>query len=154
MTIRPGDVLETAIWLDGSEPQQLIDRFENHLRDDLARVAEHAGIIIGPLTMTTQAPGDERVPVPPKHLQGPGVRLLVGEATVFDIAPTEYEGAFVADLEPKDLERLRTILRRVHQAWNPGHAELSVEKCDEYINNNGPDAALAALREQVGVRVH
>ena len=74
--------------------------------------------------------------------------------TLRPYAPEEAEGCFVADLEPKDLERLRTILRRVHQSYNPGKPELSTEKCDEYINKNGPDAALAALREQVGVKVH
>jgi len=59
------------------------------------------------------------------------------------------EGTFVADLEPKDLDRLRVILRRVYQEWNPGKPALSQERCDAYINLNGPEAALAALREQV-----
>ena len=138
-----------AIWLKGDEPQELKDRFESDLRDALSST----DFITGPLIMTEHKPGEDRVPPVPKEIQGPDVRLLVGEAVVVDYVPVN-EGNFVGDLEPKDLERLRTILRRVHQSYNPGKPELSMEKCDEYINRNGPDAALDALREQVGVRVH
>ena len=154
MTLHPGDVLETAIWCDGTETAELKDRFENDLRTSLAAMADAEGIIIGPLVMTEKKPGGDRMPQVPDNIHGPDVRLLVGEATVFDYAPIFIEGSFVADLDLKDLERLRTILRRVHQSYNPGKPELSTEKCDEYSNCNGPDAALAALREQVGVKVH
>ena len=153
MTLRPGEVLETAIWITGKELEGLQDRFERDLRQMLATMADAEGVIIGPLIMTEKYPGDDRMPKVPGYIQGPDVRLLVGEAAVIgDVF--ENAGAFVADLEPKDLERLRTILRRVHQDYNPGKPELTTEKCDEYINRNGPDAALAALREQVGVKVH
>ena len=153
MTLRPGEVLETAVWMTGKEPEGMKARFERDMRAMLADMAMAEGIIIGALVMTEMRPGDDRVPEVPKYIQGPDVRLLVGEATVIgDVF--ESEGTFVADLEPVDLERLRTILRRVHQAYNPGKPELTTEKCDEYINQHGPDAALAALREQVGVTIH
>ena len=153
MTVRPGEVLETAIWMTGEEPEGMKARFERDMRAMLADMAMAEGIIIGALVMTEMRPGDDRVPEVPKYIQGPDVRLLVGEASVIgDVF--ESAGTFVADLEPKDLERLRLILRRVHQAYNPGKPELTTEKCDEYINQNGPDAALAALREQVGVKIH
>jgi len=154
MTLHPGDVIETAIWMDGSETPDLKDRFERDMRTSLASMALNEGVIIGPLIMAEKRPGEERVPPVPDAIQGLDVRLLVGEAKVVGYEPKEPEGTFVADLEPKDLERLRTILRRVHQSYNPGKPELTTEKCDEYINRNGPDAALAALREQVGVKVH
>ena len=153
MTLRPGEVIETAIWMTGEEPDGLKGRFERDLRANLATMASAEGVIIGPLVMTEMRPGEECVPEVPEYIQGPDVRLLVAEATV--VGETyESEGAFVADLEPKDLERLRSILRRVHQSYNPGKPDVTTEKCDEYINANGPDAALAALREQVGVQVH
>lgn len=153
MTLRPGEVLETAIWMTGDEPEGMADRFETDLRTSLAEMAEIEGVVIGPLIMTEKRPGEDRVPEVPDYIQGSDVRLLVGEATV--IAEVHVsEGTFVADLDLKDLERLRAILRRVHQFYNPGKPELSLEKCDEYINQNGPDAALEALREQVGVKVH
>ena len=144
--MKPGDVLEFAVWMDGRETEEMKIDFEKQLRSVVAGIPA----ITGPLTMTEKRPGEERVPIPPNWLQGPDVRLLVGEATVIDLFK-ESEGCFVADLEPKDLERLRVILRKVHQDWNPGKPELSTERCDEYINQNGPDAALSALREQVKV---
>jgi hypothetical protein len=145
--MKPGEVLEMAIWLQGNETQEMKDRF----RDDIAEALSTTNLVTGPVIMTELSPGDDRVPPVPDHIQGPDVKLLVGEATVLDYTPGEPdyeagEGNFIGDLEPKDLERLRAILRRVHQTWNPGKPELSTEKCDEYINRNGPDAALAALR--------
>ena len=142
MTIPIGEVFEQAIWATGEEPPEMAAQFERDLRAGLAEIAAKFGVVIGTLLMTEMRPGEERVPEVPAHIHGPDVRLLVGEATVVDHVAEAHEGAFVADLEPKDLERLRTILRRVHAAWNPGKPELSTERCDEYINQNGPDAAL------------
>lgn len=153
MTLRPGDVLETAVWMTGDEPEGMKERFEADLQANLASMADAEGVVIGPLIMAEKHPGEERVPEVPDYIQGSDVRLLVGEAAVVAEVRKD-EGAFVADLDLKDLERLRAILRRVHQFYNPGKPELSLEKCDEYINKNGPDAALEALREQVGVKVH
>lgn len=153
MALKPGDILETAFWLDGRETEEMKRRFSEDFGEYLARVADEDGVYIGPMKIYELKPGEERVPPVPDDLQGPDVRLIVAEATVAGLVP-QSEGCFVADLEPKDLERLRTILRRVHRAWNPGKPELSNEKCDEYINRNGPKAALAALREQVGTKVN
>ena len=151
--MKPGDVLETAIWLDGRKTDELKHKFEKDLRESLAGMADEERVIIGPLMMTEKRPGEDRVPGVPDYIQGPDVRLLVGEATVFACLPAT-ESRFVDDLDEKDLERLRSILRRVHRSYNPGKPDLSDEKCDEYINVNGPDAALAALREQVGIKVN
>ena len=154
MTLRPGEVLQTAIWMDGKETVEQKRMFERDIRASLASLADFAGIIIGPLILTEKRPGDDRVPEVPNHIQGPDVRLLVAKATVMGHPYGHDSSAFVADLDVKDLARLRAILRRVHGAYNPGKPELTTEKCDEYINANGPDAALAALREQVGVQVN
>lgn len=151
--MQSGDVLETAIWMNGEETEELKDRFLNEVRANLAEMAEDEDIIIGPVIMSELKPGDDRVPPVPDGVHGPDVKLLVAQAMVVGEA-FQSEGAFVADLEPRDLERLRRILRRVHQSYNPGKPELSQEKCDEYINQNGPDAALESLREQVGVSIH
>ena len=154
MTLRPGDVLETAVWVTGEEPPEMKDRFEKDLRVSLAHAAEVECVIIGPLIVTEKRPGEDRVPQVPDYVQGQDVRLLVGEAKVIGRPFSNDDSAFVADLDVRDLARLRAILRRVHRAYNPGKPELTTEKCDEYINQNGPQAALAALREQVGTRVH
>lgn len=154
MTLSPGDVIETAIWMTGEETPELKDRFEKDLRVSLAHMAEAEAVIIGPLILTEKRPGEDRMPQVPDYVQGVDVRLLVGEAKVIGHPFLDDDSAFVADLDARDLARLRAILRRVHRVYNPGKPTLSTEKCDEYINSNGPQAALAALREQVGVRVH
>jgi hypothetical protein len=149
MALKPGDVLEMAVWMDGTETEEMKKQFEVDLRSAIAEVPA----ITGPLIMTEKRPGDDRVPEVPDDLQGPDVRLLVGEARIIKML-TSYEGYFIADLEQKDLDRLVSILRRVYQSYNPGKPELSLEKCYEFINQNGPEAALEALREQVGAKVH
>ncbi len=153
MTIHPGDIFETAVWMTGDELEGLKDKFADDVRAYLAEMASATGLIMGPLILIEKKPGEDRVPSVPDYIHGSDVKLLVGEAQVIGETFVN-EGAFVADLELKDLERLRMILRRVHQFYNPGKPELSQEKCDEYINRNGPDAALEALREQVGAKVH
>lgn len=149
MALKEGDVLEFAIWMDGRETEEMKLDYAKQLSSVIAGIPA----ITGPLMMHEMRPGEDRMPEVPKGMMGPDVRLLVGESTVISLLE-ETEGNFVGDLEPKDLERLRAILRRVHRSWNPGSPELSTEKCDEYINRNGPNAALDALRNQVGVKVH
>jgi hypothetical protein len=149
MALKSGDVLEMAIWMDGTETEEMKKQFEIDLRSAIAEVPA----ITGPLIMSEKKPGEDRVPKVPEGLQGPDVRLLVGEAAIIDMI-TPDEGYFLADLEPKDLDRLVSILRRVYQSYNPGKPELSLEKCYEFINQNGPEAADEALREQVGAKVH
>lgn len=157
MTLHPGDVIEAAIWMTGEEREVeggLKNRFEKDMRESLAAGADAEGVIIGPLVIIEKRPGEDRVPPVPDNVHGIDVRLLVGEATVVGYVPEASEGYFIADLEPKDLARLVTILRRVYQQYNPGKPELAIERCYEFININGPDQALTALREQVGVKVH
>ena len=146
--LQTGTVLETAIWMTGDEPDGVKDRFVRDLRGGLASMASAEGVIIGPLVMTELKPGDDRMPKVPDYIHGSDVRLLVGEAVVFG-PEFQSEGYFVADLEPKDLARLRAIARKAFKKLNPDKPELSIERCDEFINQNGPDIALEALRETV-----
>ena len=39
MTLHPGDVVETAIWMDGTETPDLKDRFEKDMHASLASMA-------------------------------------------------------------------------------------------------------------------
>lgn len=141
MALKSGDVLQMAIWMDGTETKELRNRFESDLRTAIAEVPA----ITGPLIMTELYPGDDHVPKVPDNIHGPNVRLLVGESVVVNLIEPD-EGYFIADLEPKDLERLVAITRKVYQSYNPGKPELSLEKCHENINSQGPEAALEALR--------
>ena len=102
MALKPGDVLQLAIWLDGKETQELKDRFEQDIRAAIAEVPA----VTGPLIMTEMRPGDDQVPKVPDNIKGPDVRFLVAESTVITLIEPD-EGYFIGDLEPKDLERLR-----------------------------------------------
>jgi len=56
------------------------------------------------------------------------------------------EGSFIAQLEKKDLERLRKITR--HAYFKKNRQIPTVEQCDQYIEELGPDAAVDALNDQ------
>lgn len=144
MALKPGDVLELGVWMDGRETDEMKIRFSEDLQSALTRVP----VVVGPLVMREMRPGEDRVPPTPKGLQGPDVKFLVGEAEVISLIEPG-EGNFIGDLEPKDLERLVALTRSVYQSYNPGKPELSLERCYENINKQGPDAALAALRMTV-----
>lgn len=143
MNPRLGDTFEASIWIDGRETVAQRARFEDELTAYLAHVAEREHVIIGPLMMHEKKPGDDRVPTVPDHIQGPDVRLLVGEAKVTGIVPTSY---FTEDLEPDDLRRLRKITRRAYERHMPGQPRLSDRQCDTIINDLGPESAYDALR--------
>lgn len=143
MTTQPGEVFETAIWMTGEEAPELKERFIEDVRAYLAEVAERDGVVIGPLVMCEKSPGDDRVPPVPDTIQGPAVKLLVGEATVVAVHPAIAPWSFVLDLDKKDLHRLREITRQAA----PG--PLSDEECDEIIDEIGVETAVRTLREQV-----
>lgn len=140
--LRYGDVLEAAIWADGTETAEIMDRFMADMRGSLAELAGDEGVVIGPVTLTVKRPRDDKVPSVPDHIQGPDVRLLVYEAGVVCAMPRIVEAtSFVADLDRKDLMRLRAITRQA--APRP----LSDRECDEIIEAIGPASAVKSLRE-------
>ncbi len=146
--MNPGEVLETAMWADGTETVEQLAKFETDIREQLAWFAENEGVIIGPLVIAVKKPGDDRVPQVPDHIAGPDVRLLVGEAKVVCRAPhfDIGESRFVDELEPNDLNRLRAITRKGYARAFPRRVRLTDRQCDTIINDLGPDAALDALR--------
>lgn len=143
-----GDVIESAIWITGDESQELMDYYQKDVTqaiDDLCR--EH-NVLHGPIQWVEKRPGEDRVPQVPDHIQGGKVRLLVAEAEVTEYAPVTSNGSFVANLEKKDLLRLRVITRRASKKT------LSDQDCDELIEQCGPEAAVETLRQYVGNTVH
>ncbi len=146
--MKPGDVLETAIWLDGTETPELRARYESDLRVCLASLGSEAGMVFKPVIFTEKPPGADRVPAVPDQVQGPDVRLLVAETEVLCRAPyVTLPGSFVDDLDPLDLTRLREITRKF--CSHP----LTDAECDEIIDDIGPETAVRTLREAVDGRV-
>lgn len=140
MAITPGQVIESAIWITGDESQELRKRFEDDVTQAIGYFCRENSVIHGPIQWLEKLPGTDRVPEVPDHIQGSRVRLLVAEASVVEYAPQSSQGSFIANLDKKDLLRLRVITRRTAKKG------LSDQQCDELIEYYGPEAALDTLR--------
>ena len=149
--MKPGDVLEAAIWLDGRETAEHRTLYEADLQEQLARAGNLHGMVIGPLMWAEKRLGEDRVPKVPDHIVGPDVRLLVAEARVVCRMPdyTDAGGSFVHELDPADLARLRAITRHAHAWRKPGERRLTDAECDAVIEEIGPDSALRTLKQAV-----
>ncbi len=142
--MRIGNTIESAIWITGDEPLTLRKQYERDVSNAIAHLCEENGFEHGPVKFIEKRPGNDRVPDVPEHIQGSRVRLLVAEAEIVGKRPLSSTGSFVANLEKKDLDRLRAITRR---KWAEHHRmALTDEQCDEYIEELGPEAALDTLR--------
>ena len=141
-----GDVIESAIWITGDESPSTRTRYEQDVRQAIADLCAEEGFEHGPVTFIEKRPGDDRVPPVPDHVQGSRVRLLVCEAQILCKRVATSEGSFVANLDKKDLLRLRSITRKECLKQHPGHA-MTDSDCDQYIERFGPEAAIETLRK-------
>ena len=146
--MNPGETVESAIWVDGTEPDQLLDRYRTDVMNALLEIASAQNVALTPLRWTEKAPGDDRVPEVPDHIQGPSVRLLVAEADVKALPST---GNFLAELEVRDLALLRRLTREGYQRWwaktfSDRCRPLTNPQCDTLINDIGVEAAMDSLK--------
>lgn len=143
-----GDRLELAIWLTGQEPEHQIEHWKTIVcRKFFDDAAQQYNLEAGPPEFTIKQVGDDRVPVPPDHVFGPDVRLLIAEAKLAPGRPVILkETGFVADLAKDDLAKLRKLTRRAHAKRVPGD-RLSDRNCDQIIEALGPDVAVKTLRD-------
>ena len=133
-----GDLVECAIWLDGTETVEMLRQWKVDCPYMMANEHEPK-LRLGPLLFELKRPGEDRVPLVPDRLQGPDVRLLVATAEVigFEVAK---QASFLGELSEADLVRLRKATRRAHGRNLPDSV------CDQIIERIGPVAA--------GVMVH
>lgn len=143
----PGDTIEAAIWITGDEPADLRARFEADVVEAIARETAAAGYTHGPVQFTEKHPLDDRVPEVPDHIQGSRVRLLVAEAAIVARRVVSPAGSFIANLDRRDLDRLRVLTRR--EAAKHGRT-LTDAEADALIEEIGPEAAIDTLRRAVG----
>ena len=142
-----GVIIESAVWLDGRETAEDRERFEEDVRNAIHTVCTGEGWLHTPVKFAEKHPFDDDVPDVPDHVQGYRVRLLIGAAEVTGKAPESKPDSFVANLDRKDLVRLRRMTRDAHAKSMYGDWVLSDRECDKVIEECGPEAALAALRE-------
>ena len=150
-SMNPGELVEMAIWLSGTETPEQIERWKNIDCPNMARATERQNnVAIGPLEFTVKKPGEDRVPQVPEHIHGPDVRLLVCEAQTFapksNLTMQTRGLGFIHDLTPDDLAKLRKMTRRAHAKANPGD-RLNNQQCDRVIESLGPDIAVRTLRD-------
>ena len=138
-----GETVHSAIWLDGCETDEMVSQHKADVEHAIADLCRESGVIAGPVRFSYKYPHEDGVPEVPDHVQGLAVRLLVAEADVVDNVPELKVNSFLGDLEKKDLERLRVIVRR----QSPG--PITDEQCDAIIEEVGPDAAYDAVRRAV-----
>lgn len=143
MALTIGEVIESAIWITGDESEELRNRYTHDVTLAIADLCREQGVIHGPIQWLEKAPGSERVPAVPDHIKGSRVRLWVAEATVLEYAPQTSTGSFIANLDQKDLVRLRLLTRRAAKR------SLSDADCDQIIESFGPEAAVETLRAAV-----
>lgn len=144
--MKPGETVETAIWVNGTETPELLAQFKQDVLNAMLSSSLSQGMALTPLRWVEKRPGEERVPEVPNHIQGPSVRLLVAEADVMACLETYDPGKFLADLEPRDLMRLRRVTRKAYAKQFPGRRRLSDQQCHTLINDIGPDAAMDSLK--------
>lgn len=144
-----GDTITASIWLDGRETPAMRAEYEMQVADAMNELCNDKGFRHGPLRFEEKLPkSDPRVPEVPDHIQGPDVRLLIGEADIVGLVVIETGRAFIGDLDRLDLERLRHITRKSFVESNPGQILTDME-CDDVIEELGPEAAYEAIRSAV-----
>ena len=146
MSIKIGDVIESAIWITGDESPATRTRYENDVRQVFSDLCAEEGYEYGPVTFIEKRPGDDRVPPVPDYVQGSRVRLLVGETEILCKNVLTSEGSFIANLDKKDLIRLRAITRNGLAKYRPDYV-MTDRECDQYIEQFGPEAAIDVLRK-------
>lgn len=149
-----GMPLETAIWLTGAETEAELERWKQECSAELGGFSLEQEITLTAPAWIEKRPGEDRVPPVPDHISGPNVRLLICEARVAGPAKPAILAAtgFVADLDARDLARLRDITRRAHANLYPVAALLTDAQCDDVIERLGPDTALKTLRDGVDAK--
>lgn len=134
-----GDKIESAVWITGDESKDMRVRYEHDVMEAIDYLCAENNVAYDNIVFIEKHPIDAGVPDVPNHISGSKVRLLIGEATVTGSLVETSVGSFVANLDRKDLVKLRCIIRR--------HRSLSNDDCDAIIEQIGPEAALDTLRE-------
>jgi len=148
--VRPGDVIEAALWFD---PSRLSKEASARLAIEraLQDCAVEANAIVGPPRWEILTPGDRRLPDPPADAPR-GVECLVGHCIVLAVAVELPTRRFALELDATDLARFRAITRRAWAVQYPSDPPLSDAECDDWIERYGPDAAANVVRRAVNAK--
>src|SRR6266567_3136146 len=126
-----GDVLELAIWLAGTETPEMVCQWKHDSAYLIARSSGPLVAKLAPVEFEIKRPGEDRVPPVPHGISGPDVRLLIASSSIVGFEAVPEGAGFIAELDPRDLKRMRRITRKAHRDNNPGAPRLSDAVCDE-----------------------
>lgn len=147
--MRIGDEYETGVWYDANEWINPIAQCGKDLEDAIRHLCSNYRVRCGDIEFEVMKPGDSRVPEVPRWLEsktGVVPRLLVARTTIVG-SVVNYSTGILADLDKKDLIKLRAITKRAHKVHFPKTPELSDEECDSIIDQLGMEVALESLRK-------
>lgn len=133
-----GDLAEYAIWVDGTESEDILRQWKTDCPFMMAS-SQEPKLKLGPVSFEIKRPGEDRVPSVPDRIKGPNVRLLIATAEVLGFE-TVNANSFLSELSEADLVRLRQATRKAQGRNLPDNV------CDQIIERLGPVAA--------GVMVH
>src|SRR5689334_15645595 len=107
--MKPGELAEYAIWVDGTETEAMLRQWKADCAYMMAS-SQEPKLRLGPVSFEIKRPGEDRVPPVPDRIKGPNVRLLIATAEVlgFEILAKQ---SFVDGLDKRDLKRLRKATR-------------------------------------------
>lgn len=155
-----GDVIESAIWMDGRETTEQKNYHMQCVCQALDDFSSENGFTIGPVTFVEKLPGGDRAPKVPKHIETSTddmsrIRMLVGETKIHSRIPIVQltENTLVASLGETDLNRLREITRTAYRKHVKG-GSLTNAECDAVIEELGPDVAIQTLRDEVSTSLY
>lgn len=149
--MKPGQIIETAIWMNGEETEAEIKKWKEVDLPSLFEIASYENNIkLGDIWFETKSVDDERTPPVPDHVSGDDVKLLVGCAKVLAYKKRAEVKSFIDDIIYEDLELLRNITRRVHRRQrSESEEDLSDGYCDQLIEELGEEAAIRVIDEAV-----
>lgn len=130
----PGRTNVVSYWLTGKERPEDINAIKGLLMDQRQDIGRRWGVVFGDPVWKERYPQTEGyplIPLPPPHIQGPDVRLLLAESEV--VGRIERVATLMTDhLNKDELERVRSAVK--FGALANGLGEWSIEDCDEFIN--------------------
>lgn len=147
------EVLEIAIWFNAAKIFDPLERFGETIKEALAVTSKQRNAVHGDITHDILKPSDDRVPPVPnwlENIKGCVPRLLIVYTPIKNKSSvTKTIPDLVADLDKKDLGRLRAIVRHAHQKAQPNTTLLSNIECDEIINKCGMETVMEELKNSV-----
>ncbi|NIA72283.1 hypothetical protein HBA54_27190 [Pelagibius litoralis] len=148
MTLFIGQKIERAWWFRNE-----MERFlgERNATAAVQKAAKEEGASIGPVKVETLPAGDPRLSDPPPQWRD--APCLLVSARVTAIASPLVKESFVANLDRRDLDRLRQVTRVMHHQARPDEPRLSNTDADAMIDEFGPKVGERMLREAVDMRV-